>query len=96
VQISAPVQPGNSGGPLIDRNGAIAGVVVSKIDAAKVFEHTGDIPQNINFAIKTSILKAFLDRNGVNYETETRTLDLASKDVAAQARRYTALIICSE
>ena len=51
VQISAPVQPGNSGGPLFDSSGHVIGVVVAKLDALKVARVTGDIPQNVNFAV---------------------------------------------
>jgi S1-C subfamily serine protease len=61
LQISAPVQPGNSGGPLFDRYGNVVGVVVAKLNALKIASATGDIPQNVNFAIKASVAKAFLD-----------------------------------
>jgi hypothetical protein len=64
-QISAPVQPGNSGGPLFDLYGHVVGVVVSKLNAARVAERTGDIPQNVNFAVKGSEAVEFLRRNGV-------------------------------
>jgi S1-C subfamily serine protease len=52
LQISAPVQPGNSGGPLLDMRGQVIGVVVSKLNASQVARQTGDIPQNVNFAVK--------------------------------------------
>jgi S1-C subfamily serine protease len=42
VQISAPVQPGNSGGPLLDANGHLVGVVTSKLNAIRVARFTGD------------------------------------------------------
>ena len=52
-QISAAVQPGNCGGPLFDSRGNVVGVVVSKLNAARVAQMTGgDIPQNVNFAVK--------------------------------------------
>ena len=73
-QISAPVQPGNSGGPLLDSQGNIVGVVTSKLNAAKVAQMTGgDIPQNINFAVKGSEALAFLTENGVTAWRATST-----------------------
>ena len=64
-QISAPVQPGNSGGPLLDLAGNVVGVVTSKLNAQRVAQTTGDIPQNVNFAIKGDEAIDFLRRNGV-------------------------------
>lgn len=64
-QISAPVQPGNSGGPLLDQGGHVVGVVVSKLNAQRIAQTTGDIPQNVNFAVKATEAVDFLRRNGV-------------------------------
>ncbi len=65
-QISAPVQPGNSGGPLLDSQGHVVGVVVSKLNALRIAQMTGgDIPQNVNFAIKGAEAVAFLRGAGV-------------------------------
>ena len=57
MQISAPVQPGNSGGPLLDTSGHVVGVVAEKLNALKIARATGSIPENINFAIKTGALR---------------------------------------
>lgn len=64
-QISAPVQPGNSGGPLLDLGGNVVGVIVSKLNAARVAQRTGDIPQNVNFAVKGNEALDFLREAGV-------------------------------
>jgi hypothetical protein len=64
-QMSAPVQPGNSGGPLLDLNGLVVGVVTSKLNAQRVAQSTGDIPQNVNFAVKGTEAIEFLRRQGV-------------------------------
>ena len=64
-QISAPVQPGNSGGPLLDLGGNVMGVVVSKLNAQRIAQSTGDIPQNVNFAVKGNEAVDFLRRNGI-------------------------------
>lgn len=94
VQISAPVQPGNSGGPLLDSRGAVVGVVSSKLDAVTMANVTGDIPQNVNFALKTSVLKAFLDSVSVGYQMSSSGTQLSSAVVASRAKEYTALIEC--
>jgi S1-C subfamily serine protease len=64
-QISAPVQPGNSGGPLLDMGGHVVGVIVSKLNAQRIAQQTGDIPQNVNFAVKGAEALDFLRRNRV-------------------------------
>lgn len=64
-QISAPVQPGNSGGPLLDLGGHVVGVIVSKLNAARVAQRTGDIPQNVNFAVKGNEAVEFLREAGI-------------------------------
>jgi S1-C subfamily serine protease len=68
VQISAPVQPGNSGGPVFDTSGHIVGVVVAKLDALRIAQFTGDVPQNVNFAVHWSEVRALLDEQGVRYK----------------------------
>jgi S1-C subfamily serine protease len=55
-QISVPVQAGNSGGPLLNMQGEVVGVVAAKLNAAQVFNWTGDLPQNVNYAVKSKPL----------------------------------------
>jgi S1-C subfamily serine protease len=95
LQISAAVQPGNSGGPLLDTSGQIVGVVSSKLNAMKFARATGNIPENINFAIKTGALRDFLDNSVVPYQTTDSKADLKTPEIAGNARAYTLLITCS-
>lgn len=94
LQISAPVQPGNSGGPLFDTTGQIVGVVTGKLDGLRVAVATGSIPENINFAIKTGALRDFLDNSVVPYQTTEARGELKTTDIAGNARAYTMLISC--
>lgn len=65
LQISAPIQQGNSGGPLLDAQGNVIGVVVAKLEVVQYAARHGDIPQNVNFAVKGTEALAFLRANGV-------------------------------
>ena len=60
-QISNPLQPGNSGGPLFNKDGQLVGIVVSQLDAKLLYEAIGVIPQNINFAVKSTYLRALIE-----------------------------------
>ncbi|OAN44675.1 hypothetical protein A6A04_07545 [Paramagnetospirillum marisnigri] len=93
-QITAPVQKGNSGGPLVDTSGNIVGVVSSKLNAMKVADRTGDIPQNVNFAIKADLTRKFLERYGVAYETAPAGPTLSAADVGEMVSKVTVFIQC--
>ncbi|MFG1424096.1 S1C family serine protease [Roseixanthobacter liquoris] len=94
LQISAPVQPGNSGGPVLDQKGNIVGVVVSKLDALVVASAIKDIPQNVNFAIKSAIAQNFLDANGIETRSDLKDKALEPSAVADLAKNFTARIEC--
>ena len=94
LQISAPVQPGNSGGPLLDTRGTIVGVVAEKLNALRVAKATGEIPENISFAIKTGALRDFLDNSVVPYRTSEPTSEMKTAEITTAARAYTMLISC--
>ncbi len=66
LTISAPVQPGNSGGPLLALDGTLLGVVVARLDGLKVAEQTGTLPENTNYAVAGPALMAFLGAEGVS------------------------------
>ena len=95
LQISAAVQPGNSGGPLLDTAGQVAGVVAAKLDALRFAKATGDIAENINFAIKTGTLRDFLDNSVIDYQTGEAKTELKTTEIAQNARAFTLLISCS-
>jgi len=95
-QISAPVQPGNSGGPVIDKQGHIVAIVVSKLNAKMVASAIDDIPQNVNFAIKGSIAQNFLDGANIKYTTSGTAENLDTPALAELAQTYTFMIGCME
>ncbi|HUP05694.1 MAG TPA: serine protease [Caldimonas sp.] len=74
LQVSAEIQPGSSGGPLLDQKGNVIGVIASSLNPAAVAQATGSLPQNINFAVKTQPVLDFLRdadasvRDGLRFE----------------------------
>ncbi len=70
-------------------------MVAAKLNAIKFAKATGDIPENINFAIKTGALRDFLDNSVVSYQTADARDELKTADVAHDARAYTLLISCT-
>jgi len=61
-QISVPVQNGNSGSPLFDESGNVVGIVVSKLNAFETAKQTGDLIQNVNYAVKNAYLVPMLEK----------------------------------
>ncbi|MBS1183523.1 MAG: peptidase and chymotrypsin/Hap [Proteobacteria bacterium] len=94
MQISAPVQSGNSGGAVVDQSGKVVGVVVAKSNIQTIDDDDIEVIQNANFAIKADVAKAFLDDHFVAYETEAPGADLKTPDVAEIARAFSAQVIC--
>ena len=96
LQIQAPVNPGNSGGPLLDGQANVIGVVVSKLNAMRTAEMTGgDIPQNVNFAVKGTEALAFLRANGVRPRTAASTgPDKRNTEIGEVANPSTVHVLC--
>jgi S1-C subfamily serine protease len=94
LQMSAPVQQGSSGGPLFDASGNVVGVVVTKLNARMVAEETGDMPQNVNFALKSDIARSFLDDLDIRYHTAPSSARLSNADVGDVGRRVTVMVEC--
>lgn len=95
-QISAPIQAGNSGGPVVDKKARLVGVVRSSLVATAGAPI--DAPQNVNFAIRASVLKSFLDGAKIPYTTATGPAgrDRSDTDLASAAKAMSVLVTCTE
>jgi S1-C subfamily serine protease len=95
-QITAPIQAGNSGGPVINQKGLVAGVVQSKLNALELSAQMGDLAQNVNFAIKSNQIKDFLGSNKIKYHTKSYKSApmMSTVDIADKAKSYTVQIKC--
>ena len=95
-QISSPIQPGNSGGPLVDENGNVIGLVAAKLSDAVTAELTGSLPQNVNYALKSAYILPLLDSIpdlAGKLKEPNRAGRLAQDEVTKQTEAATCLIL---
>jgi S1-C subfamily serine protease len=95
-QISAPIQPGNSGGPVMDASGRVTGVALSSLDTIKMVNITGHVPQNVNFAISASIAINFLGTKDVAPRIADTAVaqKLEPEKLAEVAKKFTVHVWC--
>lgn len=80
-QITAAIQPGNSGGPVFDENGYLRGVVTETLNTLEILRASGGAaPQNVNFALKPTQIEKFLIENLPEYEAK---IDYETRSVAS-------------
>lgn len=94
IQISAPIQPGNSGGPVLGQDGAVVGVVVSTLDAIKFANAMGELPQNVNFAVSLAAVRALLAANKIAYASSDSGARKDTAEISAAGANYTVLLEC--
>ena len=91
-QISVPIQPGNSGGPLLDDTGRLIGVVVASL-SLRAIQMTGSVPQNVNYAIKGAYLEPILNFHKLSADESTNLTPASFQDMIATAQKSTVLIL---
>ena len=93
-QIDAAVQPGSSGGPIYDENGNIVGVVIAQMNKMTFAKTVGSLPENVNFGIKTSTVKQFLNSAGLPTKWSERSKSMTPRDLAKIAENQTVMVVC--
>ncbi len=92
MQITAPVQPGNSGGPLLDSSGNIVGIVVARLEK----DLSGNVAQNVNIAIKSNVLQMLLDTKNIDYDVSMSKDKKEVADIADDAKGSVVQVVCHE
>jgi S1-C subfamily serine protease len=92
LQFTAAIQPGSSGGALVNRAGAVVGVVVGRLSDTAALE-LGFVPQGVNFAIRKEMAIAFLESQGISPERRDAE-DMIVADIAQFARNSVLPVIC--
>lgn len=90
IQVDAPVLPGNSGGPLINEQGEVVGIIAGRLDAIAVFERSGSLPENVSYAVKSDYLLALVP---ASVELDGAPLEGDLRDMVSQAESSVVQII---
>jgi serine protease Do len=94
-QISVPLQPGNSGGALVDEHGNVIGVVSAKLSVKAALLTSGALPENVNYAVKSSFLLGFLESvpDVAAKLIEPNTTNIKFEEVVERAQKAAALVL---
>jgi S1-C subfamily serine protease len=95
-QISVPVQPGNSGGPLLNDRGEVLGIITSQLDSIKALRASGSLPQNVNFALKVSYLKLIAESSAAVRESVKKSSETSQKSPLQKEVEESIFLISSE
>lgn len=92
-QTSVSIQPGNSGGPLLNEHGDVVGIVLSKLDDILTASVTGALPQNVNYALKSGYVLTFLEALP---EVSAKLLSVGqgSEDVVERSKESIGMVLC--
>jgi len=93
-QISVPVQPGNSGGPLLNSQGQVIGLIISRLDDVATLRLTGSVPQNVNYALKGSFILPLLESLPDIHLKNPSNMD--KSEAIEKAKNAVALVVCYE
>ncbi|MBS7540184.1 S1C family serine protease [Ancylobacter lacus] len=93
-QFTAPLQPGNSGGPVLDSTGRVMGIATAKLNDMVTLKLAGTIPQNVNFALGNGAVLAFLHAAEIPARIEPPGPELKTEDLAEAGSRFTAQVVC--
>ena len=95
LQFTAPIQPGNSGGPLLDEAGALIGIVRSKLGDADLLRTKGVTAQNVSFAVRGQLVLTFLQAAGVQPAEVGLAKPRLPIDVAEMGTHFTLQVLCT-
>ena len=93
IQIDAALQPGNSGGPIMDDYGNIIAVAVAKLDVKTIIKDYGVVPENTNFGVKASAVRNLMEGNGVKFKAPNTEV-ISKQDLSRNATEGTVYLTC--
>ena len=91
-RFTAPVQPGNSGGAIVDYNGNLVGVVSSTLNQSVMLREAGATTQNVNFGVDSGLVTKFFNKNKISYSAKSSSEGF--EQASADAVEYSNQVLC--
>jgi hypothetical protein len=89
------MQPGNSGGPLMDSSGTVLGVSMGVLGTLAAAEAGGAVPQNVNFGVSAGTAVTFLGANNIDAQVTSGGTKLEPEQIAELAQKFTVQVMCN-
>lgn len=93
LQIDVPIQPGNSGGPLIDNKGSVVGVVTATLNQLVALRESGALPQSVNYAVKSDYVIPLLRSEKVNWREQERLEEMKMPNIVTNSEKSVVMVI---
>ena len=93
IQIDAALQPGNSGGPILDEYGNVVAVAVAKLSLKKILKDYGVVPENTNFGVKASAVRNLMEGNSVSFKSPNTEV-ISKRELSKIATDGTVYLTC--
>lgn len=92
--VRADIRPGNSGGPVLDAQGLVIGIMNAKLDTVSVYKQTGKTIDNVGFAIANGPIFEFLGQHGVKPTMASAGLTAMEPDLLAKVKPFIVRLAC--
>lgn len=92
-QIDSPIQPGNSGSPMVNKNGVVIGIASASLNQSAAIRSTGTLAQNVNYAVKITYALPMLISHGVKYIETSNQKPLVKTDLIESIAGSVVLVV---
>lgn len=92
-QIDSPIQPGNSGSPMVNKNGVVIGIASATLNQSAAIRSTGTLAQNVNYAVKITYALPMLISHGVKYIEISNQKPLVKTDLIESIAGSVVLVV---